>query len=104
MSSRATPAAPIASLAKTAIAFDASGLDQAQPVRIRVYVFRDRDTWQRLSASVPRAPGHDMSARPGDLRVVQHPRRTSSRARDRGRRASRSRLKSAFTTAAGNGD
>ena len=43
---------PDASLAKTAIAFDASGLDQAQPVRIRVYVFRDRDTWQRLSASV----------------------------------------------------
>lgn len=43
---------PDPSLAKTAIAFDASGLDQTQPVRIRVYVFRDRDTWQRLSASV----------------------------------------------------
>lgn len=43
---------PDASLAKTAIAFDASGLDQVQPVRMRVYVFRDRDTWQRLSGSV----------------------------------------------------
>lgn len=43
---------PDASLAKTAIAFDASGLDQVQPVRIRVYVFRDRDAWQRLSGSV----------------------------------------------------
>ena len=43
---------PDADLARTAIAFDASGLDQAQPVRIRVYVFRDRDTWQRLSGSV----------------------------------------------------
>jgi hypothetical protein len=40
------------SLAKTAIAFDASGLDQLQPVRIRVYIFRDRDAWQRLSAGV----------------------------------------------------
>lgn len=43
---------PDASLAKTAIAFDASGLDQLQPVRMRVYVFRDHDTWQRLSGSV----------------------------------------------------
>jgi hypothetical protein len=43
---------PDATLAKTAIAFDASGLDQGQPVRIRVYVFRDRETWQRLSGSV----------------------------------------------------
>lgn len=43
---------PDADLAKTAIAFDASGLDQVQPLRIRVYVFRDRDTWQRLSGSV----------------------------------------------------
>ncbi len=43
---------PDPALAKTAIAFDASGLDQVQSVRIRVYVFRDRDTWQRLSGSV----------------------------------------------------
>ena len=43
---------PDPALARTAIAFDASGLDQVQPVRIRVYVFRDRDTWQRLSGSV----------------------------------------------------
>jgi hypothetical protein len=43
---------PDPALAKTAIAFDASGLDQVQPVRIRVYVFRDRETWQRLSGSV----------------------------------------------------
>ncbi len=39
-------------LARTAIGFDASGLDQPNPVRIRVYVFRDHDAWQRLSASV----------------------------------------------------
>jgi hypothetical protein len=43
---------PDATLAPTAIAFDARGLDQATPVRIRVYIFRDRDAWQRLSATV----------------------------------------------------
>ena len=39
-------------LGPTAIAFTASGLDQIQPVRIRVYVFADRDAWQRLAGSV----------------------------------------------------
>ncbi len=39
-------------LAKTAIAFDAKGLDEATPTQIRVYIFADRDAWQRLSASV----------------------------------------------------
>jgi hypothetical protein len=41
-----------ATLAPTAIAFDASGLDQAQPVRIYVYIFRNRDSWQRLAGTV----------------------------------------------------
>lgn len=41
-----------ATLAPTAIAFDASGLDQAQPVRIYVYIFRNHDSWQRLAGSV----------------------------------------------------
>lgn len=39
-------------LIPTAIAFDASGLDQTSPVRIYLYIFRDRDTWQRLAGSV----------------------------------------------------
>lgn len=39
-------------LAPTAIGFDASGLDQTQPVRLRVYIFRNHDAWQRLSGSV----------------------------------------------------
>jgi hypothetical protein len=39
-------------LRPTAISFDGSGLDQATPVRIYLYVFRDRATFQRLSASV----------------------------------------------------
>jgi hypothetical protein len=39
-------------LAPTAIAFSASGLDQTQPVRIRVYIFRTREAWGRLAGSV----------------------------------------------------
>lgn len=41
-----------ATLAPTAIAFDASGLDQARPVRIYAYIFRDRNSWQHLAGSV----------------------------------------------------
>ena len=43
---------PDATLAPTAIAFDASGLDQREPIRIRVYIFRNHDSWQRLSGWV----------------------------------------------------
>jgi hypothetical protein len=39
-------------LAPTAIAFDASGLDQATPVRIYLYRFADRATFERLRATV----------------------------------------------------
>jgi hypothetical protein len=46
------PGCSDSTLAPTAIAFDASGLDQTRPVRIYVYIFRNRDTWQRLAGSV----------------------------------------------------
>jgi hypothetical protein len=39
-------------LIPTAIAFDASGLDQADEVRIYLYVFRNRAAFERLRASV----------------------------------------------------
>jgi hypothetical protein len=39
-------------LAPTAIAFDASGLDQSTKVRIYLYVFRNRATFERLRATV----------------------------------------------------
>lgn len=39
-------------LAPTAISFDASGLDQATSVRIYLYVFRNRPTFERLRASI----------------------------------------------------
>jgi hypothetical protein len=41
-----------AGLARTAIGFDASGLDQATPVRVRVFIFRNRETYERLRATV----------------------------------------------------
>jgi hypothetical protein len=43
---------PDTTLTPTAIAFDASGLDQPAPLRIRVYMFRDRESWQRLAGTV----------------------------------------------------
>jgi hypothetical protein len=39
-------------LGKTAIAFDAVGLDQATSVRVYVYIFRNRATYERLRATV----------------------------------------------------
>jgi hypothetical protein len=39
-------------LAPTAIAFDASGLDQPKVVRVYLYVFRNREAFERLRATV----------------------------------------------------
>jgi hypothetical protein len=39
-------------LGKTAIGFDAVGVDQATPVRVYVYIFRNRATFERLRATV----------------------------------------------------
>jgi hypothetical protein len=39
-------------LIPTAIAFDARGLDQADNVRIYIYIFRNREAFERLRASV----------------------------------------------------
>ncbi len=39
-------------LIPTAIGLTASGLDQAEPVRIYLYVFRNRDSFERLRASI----------------------------------------------------
>ncbi|HEX5823761.1 MAG TPA: hypothetical protein VFY18_04800 [Candidatus Limnocylindrales bacterium] len=43
---------PDQDLGKTAIGFDAVGLDQATPVRLYVYIFRNRQTYERLRATV----------------------------------------------------
>jgi hypothetical protein len=39
-------------LTPTAIAFDARGLDQPENVRIYIYIFRNREAFERLRASV----------------------------------------------------
>jgi hypothetical protein len=43
---------PNPDLGKTAIAFDAVGLDQATTVRIYVYIFRNRATYERLRSTI----------------------------------------------------
>ena len=40
------------SLSPTSIRFDAQGLDQATPVLLRIYIFRNREAWQRRLADV----------------------------------------------------
>src|SRR4051794_38920776 len=39
-------------LGKTAIAFDAVGLDQPSPVRVYLYIFRNRETYERLRSTI----------------------------------------------------
>ena len=39
-------------LSPTAIRFEAQGLDQPEPVQLRIYIFRNRDAWERRSADV----------------------------------------------------
>ncbi len=39
-------------LIPTAIGLTASGLDQAQPVRLYLYIFRDREVFERLRGSI----------------------------------------------------
>jgi len=46
------PGCPNQDLAKTAVAFDAAGLDQSSPVQLYIYIFRDRATYERLRSTV----------------------------------------------------
>ena len=39
-------------LSPTAIRFEAQGLDQATPVPIRIYIFKNREAWNRRAADV----------------------------------------------------
>ena len=40
-------------LIPTAIGFDATGLDQASAVRVHLFIFRDRDAWERRRGDIP---------------------------------------------------
>lgn len=39
-------------LSRTAVGFDASGFDQPTPVRVHIYIFRNRATYERLRSTV----------------------------------------------------
>ena len=39
-------------LSPTAIRFTASGLDQATPIELRIYIFRNKDAWERRLSDV----------------------------------------------------
>ncbi len=39
-------------LVQTAIGFDASGIDQDDPVRIHIYIFRNRASFEKLRATI----------------------------------------------------
>jgi hypothetical protein len=43
---------PDADLAKTAIGFDAVGADQTTPIRIRIFIFRNREVYTKERATV----------------------------------------------------
>ena len=40
------------SISPTAIRFEATGLDQSSPLTLRIYIFRNREAWERRSADV----------------------------------------------------
>src|SRR4029077_5602441 len=44
-------------LVQTAIGFDADGLDQADPVRLRLYIFGDREAYERLRSTIDACVG-----------------------------------------------
>jgi hypothetical protein len=39
-------------LSPTAIRFEAQGLDQPDPVQLRIYIFRNREAWERRKSDV----------------------------------------------------
>lgn len=47
----------VGALGPTAIRFDVRGLDQPAPITVRIYIFRDREAWQRRRADVETCVG-----------------------------------------------
>jgi hypothetical protein len=89
-------------LAPTAIGFDAHGLEQTRDVRIRVYIFRNRDSWQRLSGSVATCARSYVSDPSTYESLAPSPFVVSGQGPWATRFAAA--LKEAFTAAAGNGN
>jgi hypothetical protein len=57
-------------LAPTAIRFEAKGLDQPEPVQLRIYIFRNRDAWERRQSDVD-ACAAAWATEPGTFEIVQ---------------------------------
>ncbi len=57
-------------LRPTAIRFDASGLDQAEPVTLRIYIFRNREAWERRLADVDTCAA-DWAEDPATFELIQ---------------------------------
>jgi len=58
------------SLNPTAIRFTAQGLDQPTPLTLRIYIFRNRDTWDRRLADVDTCAGK-WTTDPASFEIVQ---------------------------------
>jgi hypothetical protein len=59
-------------LARTAISFDASGLDQPQALRVYLYIFGNRDSYDRLRSTIANC-ARTYIARPDATEVVDAP-------------------------------
>jgi hypothetical protein len=59
-----------ATLRPTAISFMAEGLDQAAPIQLRIYIFKDRATWDRRSSDVE-ACAAQWATDPGTFELVR---------------------------------
>lgn len=89
-------------LRQTAIAFDAKGLDQPSPTRVYVYIFRDRDTFERLRQTVD-ACARSYATDPSAFQSVEVSPFVIASAGPWGPDF-RSAIRTALTTAAGTGD
>jgi len=54
----------------TAIRFDAQGLDRTSPVQMRIYIFRNRETWERRAADADKC-AQAWATDPSNFEVVE---------------------------------
>ena len=57
-------------LAPTAVRFDVQGLDQADPVQLRIYIFKNREAWTRRGPDVERCVT-EWATDPGTFEILQ---------------------------------
>lgn len=57
-------------LSPTSIRFEAQGLDQPSPVQLRIYIFRNREAWERRMADVDRCAA-EWALDPATFEILQ---------------------------------